>query len=270
MKTLYLVKLGGSLITDKDKPFTERPDVIQQLSKEIAEAIKENGFDIAVGHGGGSFPHQPAYEYKTAHGAVNEKSYEGVSRVQDAASRLNRIVVKEMISAGINAMSIQLSSCALAKNGNLKEMYLTPLKVAVEKGIVPVIYGDVAFDIEKGCTIISTEKIISYMVQNPDLAKKHTLRVIVCGNVDGVMKNFGTDEQELVKKITPQNYDEVLAHCAGSAGIDVTGGMRHKVEQMIELAKKGIESQIINGAKPGMLKRALLGDRTLGTLISAE
>jgi len=270
MKPLYLVKLGGSLITDKSKPFTERRDVIQRLSTEIAEAIKENGFDIVVGHGGGSFPHQPAHKYKTAEGDICTDSYEGVAKVQDAASRLNRIVVSEMIQAGVDAMSIQLSSCALAENGQIKEMFLPPLKTAVDKGIVPVIYGDVAFDTKKGCTIISTEKIINYLVSNPGLSKKHTLHTILCGKVDGVMKGFGTDHEEYIPKITSENYEEVIEYCSGSDGTDVTGGMKHKVEQAIELARIGIDSQIINGRKPGVLKKALLGDKSLGTLISAE
>jgi isopentenyl phosphate kinase len=38
---------------------------------------------------------------------------------------------------------------------------------------------------------------------------------------------------------------------------------------MLELAKLGIESEIINGEKEGYLKRALLGERGLGTVIRA-
>ena len=54
----------------------------------------------------------------------------------------------------------------------------------------------------------------------------------------------------------------------GSSGIDVTGGMLHKVKSLLELAKIGIESQVIDGKKPQTLKRALLGERNLGTIIT--
>jgi len=35
MKELTLIKLGGSLITDKGKPYTAEPQVIRRLAKEI-------------------------------------------------------------------------------------------------------------------------------------------------------------------------------------------------------------------------------------------
>jgi isopentenyl phosphate kinase len=56
----------------------------------------------------------------------------------------------------------------------------------------------------------------------------------------------------------------------GSFGIDVTGGMTHKVKMMLELAKLGIESEIINAKEPDLLKRALLGEKGLGTIIKKQ
>ncbi|MGA3021078.1 MAG: hypothetical protein ABSD68_03970, partial [Candidatus Micrarchaeales archaeon] len=65
MKNLVLVKLGGSLITDKTSPFTPNLDVIKRLAKEIHEAREEKGMSLIIGHGGGSFPHKPAKDYRT-------------------------------------------------------------------------------------------------------------------------------------------------------------------------------------------------------------
>jgi isopentenyl phosphate kinase len=48
----------------------------------------------------------------------------------------------------------------------------------------------------------------------------------------------------------------------------VTGGMASKVRELIELAKRGIESEILSGA-PGNLKRAVAGQRGLGTIIQS-
>ena len=71
----------------------------------------------------------------------------------------------------------------------------------------------------------------------------------------------------MIPRISSDNIEEVGKYLAGSSGIDVTGGMKHKVEKMLELAEKGIKSQIINGLVPGNLKKALLDKKVKGTII---
>ncbi|MFN8459248.1 MAG: hypothetical protein U0401_32125 [Anaerolineae bacterium] len=57
MTELVLLKLGGSVITDKTKPFTARMDVIERLAQEINHALTDRGGDLQliIGHGAGSF-----------------------------------------------------------------------------------------------------------------------------------------------------------------------------------------------------------------------
>jgi isopentenyl phosphate kinase len=264
MKNLILVKLGGSLITDKTKPFTLRLDIIKRLAREIHEARKKKKMKLIIGHGGGSFPHKPAKDYKTNRGITNKMSYKGISLVQDAASRLNRIIVKSLIEAGENAISVQLSAGLIAENGRIKEWYLQPIKEILKYNLLPVPYGDVALDIEKGCCIISTEEILNYLAR-----KFGSKRIILAGITDGV---FDKDPQKfpdakLIPEINSGNYKRVKKCLTESAGIDITGGMLHKVERMWELAEIGAEIEIINGEKKGNLKKALLGEKGLGTII---
>lgn len=264
MENLMLIKLGGSLITDKTKPFVPRLDVIKELARQIYEARQEKEIKVIVAHGGGSFPHKPAKDYRTNEGIISKDSYKGISLVQDATSQLNRIIVKSLIDAGENAVSVQPSASLIAENDRIKEWYLEPIREMLKYDLLPVPYGDVALDVKKGCCIISTEEILNYLAK-----KLGSKRIILAGIVDGV---FTSDPQKnpnakLIPEINSKNYDEVKKYLGGSAGIDVTGGMLHKVEEMFELAKLGIESEIINGEKEGYLKRALLGERGLGTVI---
>jgi len=260
-----LLKLGGSLITDKTKPFTPRLDVIKRLAKEVHEA-RTRGVKLIIGHGGGSFPHKPAKDYRTNEGMINKESCKGISLVQDAASRLNRIIVNSLIEAGENAISVQPSAALVAEQGRIKEWYLESVKEMLKHNLLPVPYGDVALDIKQGCSIISTEEILNYLAKN--LGSK---KIILVGIVDGV---FTSDPQKdssakLIKEINTENYQEIKKYLGGSAGIDVTGGMLHRVERIFELTKLGVEADIINGEKEGYLKRALLGEKGLGTIIKA-
>jgi len=277
MAELILVKFGGSVITDKSKPFTEDMDTIKRLAKEIHEAREKRKFKLIIGHGGGSYPHIPASEFQTYKGIINKRSYEGIARVQDAASRLNRIIVRELIEAGENAVSINPSSCTMTRNGKIKEMYLEPIKKLLNLNMVPVPYGDVCLDLRKGCSILSTEMILSYLAIAFNKPKKkykryRVSRILLCGRLDGVFTdNPDTNPNaKLILAITPKNIKEFERYLRGSSDIDVTGGMLHKVMMMLELTKLGIESEIINAKKPGILKRALLGKRGLGTIIKKD
>lgn len=263
---LIFLKLGGSLITKKDKPFTENRKLIKQIAKEIHRARKKKNFRLLVGNGGGSYPHVPAKKYRTAEGIINKKSYRGIAEVQDAASRLNRIIVRALLDVGENAISIQPSSVALTKNSRIIEFYLKPLKIFLENNMIPVVYGDVGLDLKQGCTIISTEELFVFLAK-----KLKPKRIISVGIVDGV---FTADplkdpRAKLIPKITSKNYSKIKKVLAGSAGIDVTGGMLHKVERYLELTKIGIKSYIINGTVKNRLKNALLGERVRGTIIKA-
>jgi isopentenyl phosphate kinase len=267
---LILMKLGGSVITEKDQPFTERMDVIKRISREIHEARQEKNLKLIVGHGGGSYPHVPASQFQTHKGIINEESYRGIVEVQDAAAKLNRIIVKQLLDEGENAVSIQLSACCIAENDRIKEMYLKPVQKFLEFNVIPVPHGDVALDLKKGCTILSTEEVLNFLAKNKKkfFPQNKLNRIIVCGRVDGVFTGDPTNpESQLVPTITPKNVEKIRDYLAESSGIDVTGGMVHKVNRMLELSSKGIQTEIINALKPGYVKRALLGEKNLGTVI---
>ena len=261
---LVMLKLGGSLITDKSKLETLRKDDLARLAKEIHEAKTQGKFKLIVGHGGGSFPHRPAHEYGTAQGFTGRESAKGVALVADAAARLNRLVVKALINAEENAVSFQPSALMVSKKGDIEDGFSKPIEIALDMGILPVPYGDICFDTAQGCAIISTEKIIDFLS-----SKFPAKRIVIAGIEDGVWEDFPKNTK-LVEEITPKNFEKVKLSLQGSANIDVTGGMLSKVEQMLELAMDtGTQTIIVNGKVPGRVRDALLGKKVRGTVIRA-
>jgi isopentenyl phosphate kinase len=263
MKGLIFVKLGGSLITDKSKPYMERPDVIKRLAQEIHRA-RQNGAKILIGHGGGSYPHEPAKKYQTQKGFAFPESRKGLALVQDAAARLNRIVIKALIDAGEDAISFQPSSFCLASSSRITEGYTKAIEKALESGMLPVVYGDVGFDLSQGCCILSTEEIFSFLARalRPE-------RIIMCGKVDGVFTaDPGRDRNaKKIPEITKKNFPEIKKYLTSSDGIDVTGGMMLKVQVCLDLAKSCPECEIMNGLNAGNLEKALSGQKGIGTVI---
>ena len=261
MKKLVLVKLGGSLITDKTKRECLRKRTLARLARELKNASKE--VKLIVGHGGGSFPHFPAKKYRVNEGIISKDSIKGFCFTHDAAARLNRLVVRAFLKAGINASSLQPSACMLCKDGKIIESYLAPIKEMLKHNIVPVPYGDAAVDLTKGITIISTEQVLAELA-----LKLKAKRIVVAGIVPGVFTAdpFKDKNAKLIPRITRENFSEIRKMLSGSHGVDVTGGMLSKVEEMLALADKGVKSQIVGAERPGVLKKALLG-KHVGTII---
>jgi len=254
MKNLVFVKLGGSLITDKSRPYTIREEVIKRICKEVHEA--RDGKPLLIGHGGGSFPHVSASKYETHKGLINDKSWEGFVRVQDDAAKLNRIIISSLIGAGVKAISFQPSASCIAKDDQIIEWYTKPIESALSEGLIPVPYGDVCLDLKKGFCIISTEEVFRFLAK-----KLKPERIIMVGKTDGVLDSEGN----IIKEITKKNFESVKKSLMSSDGFaDVTGGMVLKVKKALEM---GTEVEIINGLKAGLLKRSLLGERGLGTII---
>jgi isopentenyl phosphate kinase len=263
-KPLVLVKIGGSLITDKNTPYSVHLNIIERIAKEISEIRVSGKIDLILGHGGGSFPHVSAKKYQTAQGFIDTNSGYGMCVVQNDASRLNRIVVSSLLDTGVKAMSVQTSAVCMAKDSKIQEFYLDSIKWLLRHDIVPVPYGDIGLDRNSGCCILSTEEVFRFLA-----SALHPKKIVMVGKVDGVFTADPIKDKtaKLIKQINRGNWEEMKKYLAGSDGTDVTGGMIHKIEQSIEMAKLGVEVEIINGLKEGNLKRCLFGEH-VGTSIS--
>ncbi|GAB4465943.1 MAG: isopentenyl phosphate kinase [Anaerolineales bacterium] len=279
MKELVLLKLGGSLITDKTQPYTPRLDVLDDLALQVKTALQNNpALRLVIGHGAGSFGHVPASEYRTRDGLppratplahrerdeTEDNYWKGFAEVWFQASTLNWIVTQALHKAGVRTLSLSPASSVIASNGQVAMWEMTPLQMALAAGIVPLIHGDVVFDEIRGGTILSTEDLFSHLTfaLRPD-------RLLLAGLEEGVWADFPARTRK-VECITPASFEEVSAGVGKAAGADVTGGMESKVRQMLELVQKvpGLTVQIFSGAETGNLGRALNGE-TVGTLISA-
>ncbi len=253
MPDTVLVKLGGSLITEKTDPRgAVRREVIARLAGEIASALPRLPERLVLGHGSGSFGHVAARESGIAQGLRSRDQLPGISRTQERAAALHREVLAALTAAGLSPYSIAPSSCMVFTGGRPAELADEPIRLALDAGLLPVVYGDVVLDREQGVAICSTERILEV------LAERLTVRrVLWLGETDGV---FGDDGRTL-----PRISSLDGLHFTSPAGTDVTGGMRHRVETALALARNGVRSVIFNGLAPGLLERALLGEAVPGT-----
>ena len=279
MKELVFLKLGGSLITDKTQPYTPQLDVMNDLALQIRTALQtQPELNLVLGHGAGSFGHVPASEYKTRDGLPpratplahrprdeNEESYwKGFAEVWYQASSLNRFVMKALHNTGLRTIALPPSASVVASNGRISYWDMTPIRMALAAGMVPVVFGDTVFDEVRGGTILSTEDLFMHLTR-----ALHPDRILLAGLEAAAWEDFPARTRR-IETITPRSFQEIKGGVGKSAAADVTGGMESKVRQMLELveANPDLQIQIFSGAEPGNLVRALTGE-TLGTVIQS-
>ena len=260
---LIFLKLGGSLITDKDKPYTPRPDKLNELALEIKTALDSNpGLTLILGHGSGSFGHTAAKKHGTRNGVKTAGEWHGFAEVKYQAAELTRHVIGSLLQAGLPAISIHPSSAMVADNRKVTSHNNLAIRKALDARLLPVVHGDVMFDETLGGTILSTEDIFAFLAQQFPPA-----RILLAGIEAGVWADFPA-RTSLVKQIQLADYEKMRAGIGGSASTDVTGGMKAKVEEMLDLVKKcrGLTVQIFSAEEKGFLTRALNGEN-VGTLL---
>ena len=267
---MVFLKLGGSLITDKTRPETARLDVLDQLAGELQAARTEAPhLRILLGHGSGSFGHAAAARYGTRRGVSGAAGWLGFAEVADAAARLNRIVVERLLAAGVPVWSIQPSASARCHDGQLAVWQSEAIELALERGLMPLVYGDTVLDSVRGGTIASTEELFGWLT--PRLTP---VRIVLAGVVDGVYDSdpLTNPAAAPIPMITPATLPDIAAQLGGSHGVDVTGGMLSKVSEMCRLAAAHpqMEVRLVSGLRRGALLSALLGSDQGGTRIVAE
>ena len=277
MENLVFLKLGGSLITDKSRPHTPRLKTLKDLASQIASARSDDpSLLLLLGHGSGSYGHVVAKKYKTrqgfspippspAHSREVENYWHGFREVWQEADALNQIVINALCDENIPAMALPPSASVVARDGKVAAWNLDPLRNALSKGIVPVVYGDVVFDEVRGGTILSTEDLFMHLSR-----QMHPQRILLAGIEECVFADFPT-RQHPIRRVTPKSFKNVSANVGSSAETDVTGGMQSKVQQMVELVKStpGLTIQVFSGIKHGNLIKILRGEE-LGTMIEPD
>jgi len=258
---LTILKLGGSVITFKDKPLTPNMPAIRRLAHEIAIS---GSSPLIIVHGGGSFGHSLAAEYKIAEGLKNQGQMIGFSKTHNMFARLNMLVVEALMDVGIPAVGFAPSSFIITRRCRIIGLHRDILDQAIKTGFTPVLYGDVVLDYDQGFAVLSGDQIAA------KLAVEFSAKRIIFGvDVDGL---YTCDpkvnpEAHLLSEVTTSDLRRISALVGGSRAVDVTGGMMGKMMEIMDPASKGIETLIINALKENNVYRALRGEGVVGTRI---
>lgn len=231
------VKFGGSVITDKRVAESADSATIARLAQAVADARHQSPqLQVLLSHGSGSFGHVAAAKYGVHKGFAPDADWYGFAATSAAALRLNRIVVDALLAATVPAVSFQPAATVETAAGQVVAWQTAHIERALAVGLVPVIHGDVSFDRNQGCTIASTEMLLTWLCGVPTLQPG---RIILVGEAavftDDPHRNPAAKRIPVIDR---HNITQVMGGAKGSHGIDVTGGMASKIALMWRLVQQ--------------------------------
>jgi isopentenyl phosphate kinase len=215
-------------------------------------------------HGGGSFGHPVAKKYKLTEGYTSPSQVIGFSETHRAMTQLNSLVMDALIGHDVNAVVVQPSSCVVTKAGRIQSMELKPITRMLKMGLVPVLYGDVVLDSEKGFSILSGDQLVSSLAINFGAS-----RIILGGDVDGLYTADpkSNSSAELISRVMLEELKSQKHEIEGSKATDVTGGMLGKMSELIPAIEHRIPALVVNASKSLRVYNALKQEFVIGTII---
>ncbi|MDE1866682.1 MAG: gamma-glutamyl kinase [Thaumarchaeota archaeon] len=247
---MILLKLGGSVITNKQKPLTPNVSAIKQIASHLRK-IKE---PYMIVHGGGSFGHYWSVKYDM-HTKPEKYSTKGVSVVKNSMVELNRLVLQSFFQANLKPYCLPPTDFIFGNKPVIKKIKEIP-KIA-NTGLVPISYGDVMWFGKNKFYILSGDRIIGMLTKilKPRLA-------IFVTNVDGVYSDIKT--KKLIREMTTERPTTT------DVKMDVTGGMNRKIKEAMSMSKNGTSVFFVNGRIPQRIVNAINGKGFEGTIIKGQ
>ncbi len=242
---MILIKLGGSIITNKDKPLTANVSAIKKIASQLKK-VKES---YMVVHGGGSFGHYWSVKYDM-HTKPDRYSIKGVSVVKNSMVELNKLILEALLQSGIHPYCLPPTDFVFGNKPIIKKAQ--EITKIAQTGLVPVSYGDVMWFGKNKFYILSGDKIMGMLTRilKPRLA-------IFVTNVDGVYSDI--KNKKLIREITTERPKIT------DVKMDVTGGMSRKIKEATDMARN-TSVFFVNGNMPQRILNAINGKEFEGTL----
>ena len=267
MRERVVVKWGGGLITEKAELKTVNHSIIERLAAELTQVVN-NGIDVVLVHGAGSFGHLKAKQYRLAEGRTEEEikgpmtQDEAVTAVRNDMIELNDHIMAALTAQEISAVRLPPHDWVHGTGLDFEAKF--DLFNSAPSGIVMVTFGDVVSrDAPFDFGILSGDDLVARLVQELHDVKR---LVFAMGGVDGVLRHAPKEgeAQELIERLNPDtNFTGEHA-----TEMDVTGGIGLKVKRGFDAARHECDVMLINGEVPGRFTSACLGHEVIGTRLT--
>lgn len=247
---MILIKLGGSIITNKEKPISPRRKTIDNLAKSLRKIDEP----IIIVHGGGSYGHYWSVKYDMH---TKEKKYDlkGVAVIKNSMIELNKIILDSLLKNKLKPYCLPPTDFMSGNKPITKK--IQEVKEIAKSGLIPVTFGDALWFGQKKTYILSGDKIMTHFAK----ILKPRLTVFAL-NEDGLYSDLKS--KKLIYELKGERPS------ISENKMDVTGGMTRKVEEASKIAKMGMSVFFVNGNKPERIVKAVKNRKFEGTLFRGK
>ncbi|MEM0492990.1 MAG: isopentenyl phosphate kinase [Candidatus Thermoplasmatota archaeon] len=261
MSLMFIVKLGGSVITDKKKKNHFRRNIMDRLSSEI----KKSDHEMIIVHGAGSFGHILAKKYRLNEGYKNRDQLKGFVLTHASVQDLNSKVIKSLQDKGLLSVSIPPHAILQLDKHRLTSFNYAVFSAYLKHGFLPVTFGDVVLDRKLVFSICSGDLLMQALATS--LKPEKAIFVI---DEDGLYTSNPKDDPNasFIESITINELKHLTV--SDNRYADVTEGMRGKINTIQSIARSGVDTILVNGNQPQRLYDILSGRETVCTYIKAK
>ena len=247
---MILIKLGGSIITNKEKPLSPRRKTIDILAK----SLKKISEPIIIVHGGCSYGHYWSVKYDMH---TKEKKYDlrGVAIIKNSMIELNKIILDSLLKNKLSPYCLPPTDF-MSGNKPVSKKVKEIEKIA-KSGMIPVTYGDALWFGQNKTFILSGDKIMTHIAK----ILKPRLTIFAL-NEDGVYSDLKS--KKLIYELKGERPS------ISENKMDVTGGMTRKIEEASKIAKMGMNVFFVNGNKPERIVKAVKNSKFEGTVFRGK
>ncbi len=269
---IIIIKFGGSILTDKNTPYSIRNKVIESLISQISDNCRtSNQPKLIIIHGAGSFGHPIACSYSIQYGLNQNIPNQtlGLAKTHQSVKNLNSKIVDGFLRRDIPVLSLTTSSVFFQRESILKFMGINQIDSLLDLGIIPILFGDILLHDKADFSILSGDRVIYEICKSltSSINSKYEIdKIIFCFDQDGIIISNAEKDSEVIHNIKLKDL-ELLSLKNFKESIDVTGDIRGKLNEIKKICELGIPVQLINGLKPNLLIKALKNEEIISTLI---
>lgn len=249
-----LLKIGGSVMTDKRQEGVINTNLLKEISGVVKE-LYERGLKMVIVTGVGSYGHRAVARHSIHKGdnGTHERRL-GLLEAQIDVNILRKAFLEALLEAGVPAMQFYASSIAESNKGRPINFNLAAVGKFLGCGMIPVVSGDVVPDKTMGYSVMSGDIVAL------EIYKQWSPRILAYGtNVKGVYSDDpDTDpDAELLEVVDSKMLHEALHGVTEGMNVDVSGAMRGKVQAIYALMTLNptIEAHIFDLREPWNLTR---------------
>lgn len=178
MEDVLIVKIGGAAVTDKRVRRSLRHDAVAEIARALARCTAK----IIIVHGAGSFGHHEASAARlSSHDPADDfrKTPLSIAACRASLAALHSALLDSLTHAGVPALTVPTAG---APSGAV----CVAVELALARGFVPVLHGDVALGPPRSggahpfsCAIVSGDALVVALAHHFDASRAFVARIAV-------------------------------------------------------------------------------------------